>query len=80
MLESLINRQIGKRLSKGKSKGQPAGGRVNSAGIAQRYGPIWVVHGLTGGRAFAARPVVWCATANLTGRHGRISDGSGILF
>lgn len=24
--------------------------------------------------------VVWSATADLTGRHGRISDGSGILF
>ncbi len=63
-----------------KSVGQPAVGRVKSAGKAQRYGPIWAARWLNGGLALAVRPVVWCATANLTSRHGRISDDSGILF
>jgi len=42
-----------------KSKGQAAGGRVKSAGKAQRYGPIWVAQWLTGWLALAARPAVW---------------------
>jgi hypothetical protein len=64
----------------GESKGRPAGGRVKSAVKAQRYGPIWVWRWLTGGLALAARPAVWCGTANLTGRHCQSSDCSGILF
>jgi hypothetical protein len=64
----------------GKSKDQPAGGRVKSAGIAQRYGPIWLLRGINSGLALAGRPAVWSAITDLTSRHGRISDGSGILF
>jgi len=64
----------------GESKGQPAGGRVKSAGKAQRYGPIWVWRWLTGGLALAARYAAWSAIADLAGRHGKSSDCSGILF
>lgn len=55
-------------------------GRAGSACIAQRYGPILVVQREYGRPVLAAWPEIWSAIADLTGRFGRISDGSGILF
>jgi len=65
---------------KGKGKSQPDAGLLRSAGIAQRYRPFGVARRQSVRLAFAVRPAVWCAPANLTGRQGRISDGGDLLF
>ncbi|MEZ2334773.1 hypothetical protein AB6735_04025 [Mucilaginibacter sp. RCC_168] len=53
---------------------------ANRIGLLKRSvgadsGSAWA----SAGRALTVRPAVWCAPTNLTGRLGRISDGSGIL-
>jgi|GEM_PF-7090124 len=40
--------------------------RVKPAGIAQRYGPVWVVRQEYDRPGLAVRPAVWSALADLT--------------